>query len=208
VHVNPLFPTHALDIGVSSGPARPHVLFLGRMTKLKGGDLLIRAVRHAAARMNRPIQLTMAGDGPQRQEWQTLASRLGVPCTFAGWVNGAERRTLLRSASVVAVPSLWPEPFGLVGLEAGALGVPAIAVDAGGVREWLRDGVNGVAVREPASERSFGDALASLLGDRGTLAALRDGAYRVAQEMTLAAHVDRLEPILDERRRHGAGVLT
>jgi glycosyltransferase involved in cell wall biosynthesis len=208
VHVNPLFPTHALDVGVSPGPPDPHVVFLGRMTKLKGGDLLIRAVRHAAARMNRPVQLTMAGEGPQRQEWEALATRLGVPCAFTGWVGGDQRRTLLRGASVVALPSLWPEPFGLVGLEAGALGVPAIAVDAGGVRQWLRDGVNGVAVREPASERSFGDALASLLGDRGTLAALRDGAYRVAQEMTLAAHVDRLEPILDERRRHGAGVLT
>jgi glycosyltransferase involved in cell wall biosynthesis len=207
VHVNALFPTHAVDAAVSPGPAEPHVVFLGRMTKLKGGDLLIRAVGHASARMNRPIQLTMAGDGPQRREWQALASRLAVRCTFTGWVNAAERRTLLRSASVVALPSLWPEPFGLVGLEAGALGVPAIAVDAGGVRQWLREGVNGVTVREPASGRSFGDALASLLVDRDALAAFRDGAYRVAQEMTLAAHVDRLEPILEERRRHDAGVL-
>jgi glycosyltransferase involved in cell wall biosynthesis len=208
VHVNPLFPTHALDAGVSPAPLEPHVVFLGRMTKLKGGDLLVRAVRHAAARLDRPIQLTMAGDGPQRQEWRALATRLGVPCTFTGWVNGDQRRTLLRSASVVALPSLWPEPFGLVGLEAGAFGVPAIAVDAGGVRQWLRPGVNGVAVPEPSSEGSFGDAMASLLGDRETLAALRSGAYRVAQEMTLAAHVDRLEPILEERGRHGAGVLT
>jgi glycosyltransferase involved in cell wall biosynthesis len=196
VHVNALFPTDALDAGVSPGPADPHVVFLGRMTKLKGGDLLIRAVRHAVARMHSPIRLTMAGDDPQRREWQALAGRLGVPCTFTGWVSGAERRTLLRSATAVALPSLWPEPFGLVGLEAGAVGVPAIAVDAGGVRQWLREGVNGVAVREPPSERSFGDALASLLTDRDTLAALRDGAYRVAREMTLAAHVDRLEPIL------------
>jgi glycosyltransferase involved in cell wall biosynthesis len=216
VHVNALFPTHALDAGVSPGPADPHVVFLGRMTKLKGGDLLIRGVRHAVARLHSPIRLTMAGDGPQRQEWQALARRLGVPCTFTGWVNGAERRTLMRSATVVALPSLWPEPFGLVGLEAGAVGVPAIAVDAGGVREWLREGVNGVAVRQPASGRSFGDALASLLGDRDTLAALRGGAYRVAQEMTLAAHVDRLEPILGSAgaspsrvvtsNGHGAGV--
>ncbi len=85
--------------------------------------------------------------------------------------------------------------------------MPAIAVDAGGVRQWLREGVNGVAVREPASGRSFGDALASLLGDPDTLAALRDGAYRVAREMTLAAHVDRLEPILEEGRHHDAGIL-
>lgn len=196
VHVNPLFPTNALDRHASPVPSDSHVVFLGRMTKLKGGDLLIRSVRRASAVLGRPVRLTMAGDGPQRPEWEALARAQGVPCAFTGWLSGEDRWILLRSASVVALPSLWPEPFGLVGLEAGALGVPAIAVDAGGVTEWLRPGVNGVSVPQPASARSFGDALASLLRDRETLAALRAGARRVAQEMTLAAHVDRLEAIL------------
>jgi glycosyltransferase involved in cell wall biosynthesis len=165
------------------------------MTKLKGGDLLIRAVRHAAEQAGRAIQLTMIGDGPQRQEWEALASRLNVASTFTGWLSGGDRWRALARASVVALPSLWPEPFGLVGLEAGALGVPAIAVDAGGVGQWLRHGVNGVGVPSPATERTFGAALASMLADRDTLARLRAGAYRVAQEMTLTAHVDRLERI-------------
>ena len=89
-----------------------------------------------------------------------------------------------------------PERFGLVGLEAGALGVPAVAMDVGGICQWLTDGVNGVAVAPPATDIRFGDALASLLGDPARLSALRAGAHRIAREMTLAAHVDRLEPIL------------
>lgn len=203
VHVNPLFPTQPSSIrsllGVPrpSAAAEPHLAFLGRMTALKGGDLLIRAVRHATVRLGQTIRLTMVGDGPQRQDWEALARELSVPCTFTGWVPGDDRWRLLATASVLAVPSIWPEPFGLVGLEAGNMGVPAIAVDVGGICEWLRDGVNGVAVPSPASPRSFGDALASLLGDRDRLRALGEGARRVALEMTLDAHVDRLESIFE-----------
>ena len=195
VRTNPLFSTEPVDPGVSPVPAEPHVVFLGRMTALKGGDLLIRAVRHATDRLGRAIKLTMIGDGPRRPEWEALASGLGVPSVFTGWKSGAERWPLVRGASLVAVPSVWPEPFGLVGLEAGALGVPAVAVDVGGIREWLRDGRNGVTVAAPATPQAFGGALAGVLSDRDRLAALRTGAHQVAREMTLAAHVDRLEEI-------------
>jgi glycosyltransferase involved in cell wall biosynthesis len=200
VHVNRLFPTHPFDAGGSiaaADPHVPHVVFLARMTRLKGGDLLINAVHRATSRLGRPIRLTMIGDGPQRGEWETLARRLGVASAFTGWLDGDVRWTLVRAASVVAVPSVWPEPFGLVGLEAGALGVPAVAIAAGGIGEWLRDGVNGVAVPAPASSESFGDALAALLGDPDRLAALRVGARRVARDMTLDGHIDRLESIFN-----------
>jgi glycosyltransferase involved in cell wall biosynthesis len=196
VHVNQLFPTHRLRADRSL-PGDPHVAFLGRMTRLKGGDLLIRAVHRAASRLSRPIRLTMIGDGPQRLEWEALADRLGVACTFTGWVEGDARWALVRAASIVAVPSVWPEPFGLVGLEAGALGVPAVAADVGGIGEWLHDGVNGVVVPAPASPESFGDALASLLADGTRLLALGAGARKVAMEMTLDGHVDRLESIFE-----------
>jgi glycosyltransferase involved in cell wall biosynthesis len=195
VRTNPLFPTEPVDPAVSPAPAEPAVVFLGRMTALKGGDLLIRAVHHATARLGRAIRLTMVGDGPRRGEWEALASSLAVPCVFTGWKSGAERWPIVRGASVVAIPSVWPEPFGLVGLEAGALGVPAVAVAVGGIGEWLRDGQNGVAVAAPATPRSLGDALAAVLGDRDRLAALRVGAHQVAREMTLANHIDRLEAI-------------
>jgi glycosyltransferase involved in cell wall biosynthesis len=165
------------------------------MTALKGGDLLIRAVRHASLRLGRSIALTMIGDGPQRGDWESLAHSLAVPCTFTGWVHGDQRWSLLREAWVVAIPSLWPEPFGLVGLEAGALGVPAVAINAGGIGQWLRHGTNGIAVEAPASSRSFGEALASAMADQPRLAELRAGALRVACEMTATSHVDRLESI-------------
>ena len=99
---------------------------------------------------------------------------------------------------------MWPEPFGLVGLEAAALGVPAIATDTGGIRDWLRDDVNGVLVPAPASASTFGERLASLLSDPTRLSALGAGALDRAREMSVEAHVSRLEPILRGARRHGA----
>jgi glycosyltransferase involved in cell wall biosynthesis len=200
VYVNRLFPTTVSQAAAVLVPARPHVVFLGRMTTLKGGDALIEAVRHATKRLGHPILLTMAGDGPQRSQWQALAAPLGTACRFPGWLEGAARDAVLRSATVVAVPSIWPEPFGLAGLDAGAFAVPAVAFDVGGISEWLRDGVNGVLVTAPASATHLGDVLADVLADGTRLARLREGALCVTQEFTLDRHIDRLEAVFARAR--------
>jgi glycosyltransferase involved in cell wall biosynthesis len=197
VHANPLFSTAPVAADVPPAPAAPRVLFLGRMTPLKGGDLLIRAIAAAAARLpqGHAPRLTMVGDGPSRQSWESLAVSLGVPCTFAGWQTGDARWPYFRDASLVAVPSLWPEPFGLVGLEAGAFGVPAVGIDTGGISEWLEDGVNGRLVQAPAAPDTLGAAIAGVLGDPALQARLRAGAHRIAREMSVDRHVDRLEAV-------------
>jgi glycosyltransferase involved in cell wall biosynthesis len=197
VHANPLFPT--CDVAADPAPTGevPSVVYLGRMTSLKGGDLLIRAVASASRRLPVPIHLTMVGDGPQRPAWQQLAAELAVACAFTGWKSGTTRFDELRRADLLAVPSTWPEPFGLVGLEAGALGVPAIAFDLGGISQWLRHGVNGVLVAaNPPRAAALADALVAAFSRRDDLAAMRGGALMVAREMSLARHLDRLEQVL------------
>ena len=199
VVANPLFCAQSIAPAPEPPPSEPRVVFLGRMTALKGGDLLVKAVAHASTLLGRAVRVTFLGDGAVRPEWETLAARLGVSCDFHGWISGADRWRLVRDASVLAVPSIWPEPFGLVGLEAAAVGVPAVAVDIGGITEWLRNNVNGVAVRAPATPASFGAALARVLGDRSELMRLRDGALKVAREMSVDRHVDRLESLFSGR---------
>ena len=112
---------------------------------------------------------------------------------FPGWVADADRARLFQSASAVAVPSVWPEPFGLVGLEAGAFGVPALAFDVGGISEWLEDGVNGwLAPGDPPTV----EGLARTAARPDELGAMRAAARTTAERMSLAAHLDRLELIL------------
>ena len=198
LHVVPLFAPD--PIAVLPGPPlerSDRILFLGRMTPLKGGDLLIEAVADASKLLGRQIALTMAGDGPERGSWRALAARLGVAATFPGWLDPAARDRTIRQASLLAVPSVWPEPFGLTGLEAAAHGVPAVAFDVGGIREWLADGENGV-LAEGGQPRASALALAIVdtLGDPARLARLGDGARQMAAQMTLDRHLDRLAPIL------------
>ena len=196
IHANALFPTCRVAAEPSDPGSEPSVVFMGRMTPLKGGDLLIRGVAAASARLPRPIRLTMIGDGPARPAWQKLAASLGVQCTFTGWQTGPARFDALPRADLLAVPSTWPEPFGLVGLEAAACGVPAIAFDVGGISQWLQHGVNGLLVSaDPPRAAAFGDALVDAFSRRPTLIAMRHRALAVAREMSLARHLDRLEGI-------------
>ena len=219
IHVNPLFPTHTEepdpDKHVGSGLSRSKVrlkadptrdgvhadptdcvAFVGRMTVLKGGDLLVDAIAQASERLGRRIRLLMIGDGPQRTIWEQRAARRGVPCTATGWLRGDDRWTALRQATLLALPSSWPEPFGLVGLEAAALGIPAVAFDVGGIREWLRPGVNGyLALAGPPRASTFADALVAALGHDEGLKAAGCRAVGVAKEMSLGRHLDRLDEI-------------
>jgi glycosyltransferase involved in cell wall biosynthesis len=192
----PLFATEPPSASPRELPRLPVVLFAGRMTAIKGGAVAVRAVAIAAQRLGAPLRLVMAGDGPERRRLEVLARDLGVDARFPGWVTGERRTALLRGSSVVVVPSLWPEPFGLVGLEAGVHGVPAVAFDAGGIREWLRDGVNGSLVRERGSAEALGAAIALLLSDRQQLARCGAGALTVARELSIDAHVATVERVL------------
>jgi glycosyltransferase involved in cell wall biosynthesis len=202
----PLFPTVAGD----PSPARPafSVLFLGRMTPVKGGDLLIRAVARASADLGRRLPVVLAGGGPERASWERLAARLGVDATFTGWVDRAALPALFRSASLLAMPSVWPEPFGLAGLEAAAFGVPAVGFAAGGTGEWLVDGVNG---RRVPADPPTADALAAALAEAATRPATRAawaaGALEAARRLSLARHVDRLESLLAAAAGEGPAVL-
>jgi glycosyltransferase involved in cell wall biosynthesis len=197
VHVNPLFVTGAPAPREPGADAPPSVVFLGRMTRLKGGGLLVRAVAQASARLGTPIQLTMVGDGPERAAWERLASRLNVAATFTGWLNGEERWKWIGRATLLAVPSVWPEPFGLVGLEAAALRVPAIAFDVGGVREWLTPGENGYLVAgEPPRASAFADGLLTAFRQPDTLRAMGETALATARRLSLDRHLDQLEDIL------------
>jgi glycosyltransferase involved in cell wall biosynthesis len=140
----------------------------------------------------------LAGEGPERDRLTARAASGGVDARFVGWVDPAGRDQLLRQAAVLAVPSQWPEPFGLVGLEAGVFGTPAVAFDAGGVREWLTDGQNGRLIAPALGAVGLGDAIADILEDPDLRRTLAAGARAAAARLSLDAHVRALTTVLKQ----------
>jgi glycosyltransferase involved in cell wall biosynthesis len=148
----------------------------------------------------------MAGDGPQRRTWERLATSERVDAEFPGWLDPAARQAAVSRATVLGVPSVWPEPFGLVGLEAAAMGVPAVAFDTGGIRQWLHHGVSGLLVPPSSGHEGLADALAGVLGDSVRRAQLSAGAFACAREMSVEAHLAGLEQVLHRAARDNAPV--
>lgn len=198
LHTVPLF-ARPDDRAAAPAARGIDVLFLGRMTPLKGGDALVRAVHHAADVLVRPLRLVLAGDGPERGRLERLAASLGaggrLVAEFPGWVDASARAALLSRAALVAIPSIWPEPFGLVGLEAAQFGVPAVAFDVGGIREWLTHDVNGRVADLSRGAPALGDAIAAVLGDPALMARLSSGAREAARRLSADAHVTILERV-------------
>lgn len=196
IRVVPLFSTMGTSRQAAADPDT--VLFAGRMTALKGGDVAIRAVAAASRLLARPLTLVMAGDGPQRREWQSLAASLGVRVEMTGWVDVDNRASVYGRGGVLVVPSLWPEPFGLVGLDAASLGLPAVAFDVGGVREWLEDGVSGRLVNPDGGAAGLAEIIAQLFAQPEALERMGRNALATARRMTVAAHVETLERVLQD----------
>lgn len=191
-------PTSARDKNLN---ASPQLLWAGRMDRLKGGELLIQSLPLIQKQLRRPVHLTFAGDGPDRKQWEksaneVLGNHTEISVTFAGWLSGSRMQELYRQADLFVLPSLWPEPFGKVGPEAGLFGVPAVAFPVGGVRAWLENGVNGVlADSGPPSASVFAKAATAVLEDETRWRRLSIGSIQNAARFEVSRHVDALESI-------------
>jgi glycosyltransferase involved in cell wall biosynthesis len=175
-----------------------HLLFAGRMVALKGGEILLNALPRAVAQLARPLILTLAGDGPARARWEALARTLCAHCPlltvkFIGWLGVAEMQRVFSAADLLVVPSLWPEPFGLIGPEAGIHGVPAAAFAVGGISQWLHEGINGfLAPANPPTAVGLATAVARCLSDPLRYLELRRGARAEALKFSHEQHIARL----------------
>ena len=179
---------------VSSFDERNLVLFVGQVIRGKGVDLLLRAL----AKVRVPFQAGILGDGNHRPYCQRLCTRLGLAdrVKFHGFVARDELKHFYRQASLLAVSSVWPEPFGLVGREAMSHGLPVVAFDAGGIREWLLDGENGFLVPWNDTDR-FAERIEQLLRDKELARQLgRRGRELVSQQQETSRQICPVEQVL------------
>jgi glycosyltransferase involved in cell wall biosynthesis len=192
----PLFPTVQPLRGTPGGERR-RVLFAGRIVPAKGVDVLLHAARTVDA------EFVICGEGWALDSMRRLAHRLGVEqrVRFERWLSPEDLARELAEASLLAMPSVWPEPFGLVGIEALASGRPVVASATGGILDWLEDGVNGLAFA-PGDAEELARALAALLDDAPRRASMGAAGERlVAERFTVEAHTLALEDAYRLARR-------
>ncbi|WP_295582952.1 glycosyltransferase family 4 protein [uncultured Lamprocystis sp.] len=172
----------------------PEVLYVGQVIRGKGVDLLLKAL----AGVPGDWHATVIGTGNHLDTCRALAGDLKIAerVTFAGWVPHQALEPYYARAAVCAVPSRWPEPFGMVGVEGMARGRPVVAFAVGGIPDWLADGVTGTLAPE-ADTAAMGTAIAALLGNRERAADLGlAGLARVRAQFQPARYLDRLTHIL------------
>lgn len=169
------------------------VAFVGRIVGRKGLDVLIEALAMAPGW----DELVVVGDGWDRSRCERLAAPLAGRVRFVGWLDEAGVAEILSQARVVAVPSRWPEPFGIVGIEAMAAGRPVVASRVGGIPEWLDDGETGLAVA-PGDVAALATALTQLLADDELAARLGRAAWERSARFSAGLHLDALDRVYGE----------
>jgi D-inositol-3-phosphate glycosyltransferase len=187
------------------------ILFVGRIQRLKGIEVLIRAAAelHERGCLSRPLLVLIVGGQPaggasrtpeQREiaRLQQLASRLGLDdvVRFVGAVPQAQLPLYYRAAEATVMPSSY-ESFGLVAAESMACGTPVVASQVGGLRSLVRDGQTGYLIpwRNPTL---FAEKLGDLLRQPDLGAVLGRNAVAAMASFGWSAAADRLLTVYDE----------
>jgi phosphatidyl-myo-inositol dimannoside synthase len=185
---------------------RPTFVTISRLEdRYKGHDVLIRALPLVRAEVP-DVEWIVIGDGPLRQglEEQARSSGVAGSVRFLGAVSDERRDACLAGADLLAMPSRLPEDggagegFGIVYLEAGALGTPVLAGNVAGALDAVGDGESGLLV-DPTDPRAVADAIVRLLRDHELARRLGEGGARRARRFAWPMIAERVEAVLLEQ---------
>lgn len=169
-----------------------NILFAGRLEQSKGLQTVIEAIPDIKAKFPR-VQLWIAGRGAYQQdlERQVEQLHLGASVHFLGFQNRAELYDLYKRATVVVMPSIWPESFGNVGIEAMSVGRPVIATHIGGTSDWLSDGETGYFIL-PTDSDAVAQKIVTLFSNPALLERFSHNARAHALKFSIENHVTKI----------------
>ena len=127
---------------------RSHLTFLGRIAPDKGPDRAIRIARRAGIPLQMAAKVDRVDETYYREKIRPMLD--GRHVELIGEIGDADKSSFLSGAMGLLFPIDWPEPFGLVMIEAMACGTPVIAFNRGSVPEVLENGVTGFIVENEA----------------------------------------------------------
>lgn len=171
--------------------SQPTVLYVGKLEEHKGADLLPAALEAVPQ-----ARFLVAGTGPLAAQIAHECAERGVQLELLGERPNDEVMALMRAADVLIFPARWEEPLTRTLLEAGSVGLPAVALAVGGNPDIVLDGVTGLLAAAPAG---LGPALASLLADPARRTRMSEAARaHIAANFAEAVVVPRVEALYRE----------
>jgi glycosyltransferase involved in cell wall biosynthesis len=174
-----------------NGIADHLILYAGRISTLKGCEVLVEAVSLAQRRIG-DCTLVLAGpDWGSQGYLRALCERRRVRTLFTGNLSSSELRSALVACDVFVLPSL-SESFGISILEAMLAGAPVVATSVGGIPEIVRDEDTGLLV-SPGDHADLAEAICRILGDPQLSTKLATSAKLSARRYTIERTVNELE---------------
>jgi glycosyltransferase involved in cell wall biosynthesis len=201
---------HGMPANVLEAQFTPggYLAFLGRIAPEKGPEAAIRIAQAARMPLRIAAKTPRTGNRYFRERIEPLLTDKSIE--FIGEVDDDRKQTFLSNATALLFPIDWPEPFGLVIIEAMACGTPVIAFRRGSVPEIVEDGVTGFIVDTEAEAIEAVDRVRDL--DRRAVRAAFDRRFTVRRMATDYLHLYRAAmdngingPDLPSRKRRSSG---
>jgi glycosyltransferase involved in cell wall biosynthesis len=163
-----------------------YMLYVGRLVEAKGIETLLKAAEKLPN-----IQFYIVGSGPEKEKLHEIGHRLSN-VKFLGFRSGEELKRLYEGALAVIVPSIWYEVFGLVTIEAMAMGKPVIASRTGALTEIVEHGNTGL-LYTPGSSPELAGEIKRLYDNPDIARAMGERARRLAEKnFNHKDHIDQL----------------
>ena len=163
---------------------------VGSLTPLKNHTYLFKVLQEID-KQNVSVTLDLIGDGPLFSELQNMAQNLAIDEAIS--LQGKQTNvSAFYQKNTLYIHSATSEGFGLTQVEAMAAGLPVIALDAGGNRDIIQNGINGYLLPQGTSPQIFAKKILSVWHDKDLLALLRQGAIKTAAEFDIKPYCNRL----------------
>ena len=208
IHVVPYFTRFEAEAADPIPPVKPpgipgrdrplELLFAGQALPVKGLETLMEAL----AGLHGDWRLSVLAEGQRLAPARAMVEAVGLAArvSFLGWATQSETRNNYRKSDVLVFPSLWDEPFGLVGIEAMSFGTPVVGFAVGGISDYLLDKETGLLVRETTAD-ALRAALTQVIDNPEQIAVWgRNARNLVTRTYTKAVHLAALRRIYIEVR--------
>ncbi len=179
------------------------LLYIGRLERRKGVKHLLTAFQ-LASQNNPDLELLLVGDGPEREKLEILADDLKLKnINFLGYINEDLKLELLSQADLFISPAIYGESFGIVLLEAMAMGAVSIAGNNSGYVDVMQD-IGAISIVNPTDSDEFARRIELLLNNQALRKLWQSWAKSYVQQFSYPRVIDQYQELyVESLRQHG-----